>query len=184
MRRWINSSTETYETYGSWANMNYRCHNPDHPWYPDYGARGIFVCDRWRDDYDAFYQDMGPRPEGMTLERIDLNGNYEPNNCRWATRLEQSRNTRRNRTVTFQGETLCVAEWAERLGLHKSALEQRLNKYSVEKAMTSEWYKRAKPEHGTVYMYTRKKCRCDLCKNNWKQYQRDWKARKKLEYDL
>ncbi len=101
-RKWLHKTTETMETYGSWANMRYRCFDVANPQFAEYGGRGITICDRWADDYDAFYGDMGARPEGMTLDRIDNDGNYEPGNCRWATPAQQVRNTRRNRTGCFK----------------------------------------------------------------------------------
>lgn len=75
----------------SWQAMNRRCNNPNTPDYPYYGGRGISVCERWK-DFANFYEDMGARPEGLTLDRVDPDGDYEPDNCRWATRLEQTRN--------------------------------------------------------------------------------------------
>lgn len=77
----------------SWQMMRQRCQNPGATQYADYGGRGVTVCARWQ-DFTAFYADMGPRPEGMTLDRIDVNGNYEPGNCKWSTRSEQNRNKR------------------------------------------------------------------------------------------
>ncbi len=81
-------------TYHSWEGMKQRCLNPKATKYPEYGARGITVCERWR-RFENFLLDMGVRPEGKTLDRIDGNGNYEPDNCRWATPLEQQQNTLR-----------------------------------------------------------------------------------------
>lgn len=103
-----------------------RCSNPRVSKFQAYGARGITVCERWQ-KFDNFYTDMGDRPSAShTLDRIDNNGPYSPDNCRWATRTEQARNTRRIRYVTCQGRTLPVSEWAEISGLGLKLICKRL----------------------------------------------------------
>jgi hypothetical protein len=88
-------------TYRSWRNMRTRCYNSRHPSYRQYGLRGITVCPQWQDDFDQFFKDMGPRPEGLTLERENNEGHYTPGNCKWGTRCEQAGNTRRNLVVEW-----------------------------------------------------------------------------------
>lgn len=113
--------------YGIWVGMLNRCENPENPGYGNYGGRGIRVCQRWRESFLAFLEDMGPRPAaGLSIDRVDNDGDYEPGNCRWATSREQARNTRSNVLVEHDGETLCVAEWAERYGICPSLLHSRL----------------------------------------------------------
>lgn len=109
--------------YDAWRSMIQRCHSPANNKYRLYGARGISVCDRWRfgdgtlTGYECFFVDTGDRPEGMSLDRIDNDGNYEPDNCRWATATQQANNTRRKRSVTIHGETKSLREWAEFSGV-------------------------------------------------------------------
>jgi hypothetical protein len=121
--KWQHSSKTP--TYKSWVNMHTRCTNPSHENHERYKTAGITVCERW-DSYDAFYEDMGERPEGMTLDRIDNDKGYEPGNCRWATPRQQSRNTRFNTMVTYKGKTQCIAAWAEELGLSRITISGRL----------------------------------------------------------
>lgn len=104
--------------YRVWRAMHNRCYDPNVKSYRNYGARGIVVAACWHDrsGFHQFIKDMGARPEGATLERIDNNGPYSPNNCRWATRDEQANNKRNNRWITANGETLTISQWAKRLG--------------------------------------------------------------------
>jgi hypothetical protein len=88
-------------TYRIWQGMRTRCYNPLHPSYRNHGERGITICPQWQDDFDQFLKDMGPRPEGLSIERIDNEGNYTPENCKWGTRCEQAGNTRRNLVVEW-----------------------------------------------------------------------------------
>lgn len=115
-----------------------RCHNPHHVKYPRYGARGIVVCERWRSSFLAFVLDMGERPAGHTIERIDVNGSYEPGNCRWATAKEQARNKTDNNVLTLNGETKCIAEWADCTGIPSHTIRARIGVYgwSIERALT------------------------------------------------
>ena len=106
--------------------MKQRCLNPNSKRYPRYGGRGITICTRWL-DFANFLEDMGEVPEGKSIDRINNDGNYEPSNCRWATKYEQANNTSRNRTYSYLGKTLTIAQWAEALGLSYKTLISRLN---------------------------------------------------------
>jgi hypothetical protein len=110
--------------YRTWVQMRRRCLSPTNPAYPSYGGRGIGICDRWS-DFAAFYDDMGPRPEGTTLDRRDNDLGYSPDNCRWATKVQQTRNRRTTAFVEFNGETLSMQEWAERVGVAYKTLWYR-----------------------------------------------------------
>jgi hypothetical protein len=105
--------------------MKTRCENPNRAAWAWYGGRGIRVCDRWSKSFTAFLQDMGGAPEGLTLDRIDSSKNYEPSNCRWSTRSEQSRNTSANINITYGGKTMCLKDWSAALGVSYSRLRSR-----------------------------------------------------------
>jgi hypothetical protein len=116
----------------AYRDMVYRCHNPSHRGFKDYGARGIFVCQEWRDDPLTFYADMGPRPSaGHSLERIDNNGPYSADNCRWATRHDQYRNRRSNVVVLWQGRELAMVDFAAEVGISAATLATRRFKWPV-----------------------------------------------------
>ena len=112
--------------YRLWWGMIGRCHKEKNKSYLLYGARGILVCQQWREDFAAFSGYMGIRPQGMTLERINNDVGYEPGNVRWATRKEQARNTRRNHMYTMNGETRCLVEWCEITGEKLSSVRKRI----------------------------------------------------------
>jgi hypothetical protein len=124
--------------YHCWISMRRRCHEPTDKGFRLWGARGITVCERWRHDFAAFFADMGKRPSSRhSLDRIDNNGPYSPENCRWATDKQQSRNVRTNRLVTFRGVSKPVTEWAEIVGMHPTTLFVRIRKgWPIEQAMT------------------------------------------------
>lgn len=118
------SDTPTYKT---WENMLSRCLNPNATGYHLYGGRGIQVCPEWR-VFDNFFRDMGERPSGKTLDRVDFNGNYEPTNCRWLSVKEQANNLRRNRRVEYEGKSYTLAQLSELTSVGYKTLQQRLDK--------------------------------------------------------
>lgn len=111
--------------YVTWQQMKGRCENPRHHKYAAYGARGITVCERWQ-DFWAFVADMGPKPPRHTLEREDNQGGYDPFNCKWAPAKVQQNNKRSSRTVTHDGETRTIGEWATHLKIPYGILWRRL----------------------------------------------------------
>lgn len=120
-------------TRRSWQNMMNRCNNPKSPSYKDYGERGIAVCQRWAESLDAFIEDMGLRPSAAhTIDRIDNDIGYCKENCRWATRKEQNRNTRHVVWLEFNGERMTQSEWAARLGINETTIMlRRRNGYPI-----------------------------------------------------
>lgn len=127
--------------YNSWRAMKERCYNKNFKQYKDYGGRGISVCGEWLNKENGFtnfynWAIANNYKDGLSIDRIDVNGNYDPSNCRWATRKEQNNNARRNHLIEYNGETHTVAEWAEIKNLTKAALYHRLQRgWSIKKAL-------------------------------------------------
>lgn len=115
--------------YRTWRAMKSRCLNPNDPAYDRYGGRGIAVDPRWADSFEVFIADMGARPEGMTLDRIDNDGDYTKTNCRWATRKEQAANKRSTFLVEIGGEVKCLAVWCSLYKLDPAAVHYRVRKF-------------------------------------------------------
>ena len=122
--------------YKSWISAKARCNNPRDAGYKNYGGRGIKMCDQWVHSFENFLEDMGDRFEGLTLERIDVNGDYCPENCRWATQKEQARNRRTNVFIEYSGQRLTCSQWAEKLGINKQTISERIKRgWPVEKVL-------------------------------------------------
>lgn len=123
-------------TYKSWDQMRQRCHNSKHHAFHNYGGRGIGICKEW-DDFLVFLRDMGERPEGRSLDRVDNLRGYSPDNCKWSTSKEQNSNTRRTRVITYNNESLSLSGWASRLGTKCATINARIrNGWKLEDAIT------------------------------------------------
>ncbi len=133
----VNPNT-VQDTYRVFNSVQQRCNNPKSTVYYKYGGKGVTVCDRW-DTFEHFVSDMGLRPSvAHSIDRTDNRKGYEPDNCRWATEIQQQRNRSNNRVVEYQGEELCVAELAERIGLSAKLLRARLERgWSVDRAVST-----------------------------------------------
>lgn len=127
--------------HGVWNTMKQRCSNPNNSKYQDYGGRGIIVCDEWRKDFKAFYlwAISNGYLEGLSIDRIDVNGDYAPDNCRWVTEKVQANNIRRNRIIVYNEERHTLSEWAEIKGIQRKTLDQRLKRgWTVERALNEK----------------------------------------------
>lgn len=122
--------------YGRWIGIHQRCYDKNHVRYKFYGGKGITVCERWH-SFPNFLEDMGMPEKGMSIERIDTNRGYSPDNCKWASSYEQMRNTSRTRIIEFNGERKCVVDWALSVGIDESSMRERLSKWPLEKALTT-----------------------------------------------
>lgn len=129
--------------YAIWKAIKQRCFNPNNAMYHNYGGRGITICEEWKNNFQAFYDHVSKLPhfneKGYSLDRINNDGNYEPNNVKWSTAKEQANNTRTNVFITFKGETHTVAEWSEITGINNKVILERINilHWDVEKALTT-----------------------------------------------
>ena len=115
--------------YNAWIDMKQRCFNPNHQHYLHYGGRGITVCDRWKNSFEDFLADMGSRPTAKhSLDRIDNDGDYCPENCKWSTKAEQQNNRRNNKPlITIGSKTYTIAQWGIEMGYGKTVIQSRLD---------------------------------------------------------
>lgn len=137
----IHGETQKTRLYNIWNNIKERCYGVNCKDYPDYGSRGISVCDEWRNNYLSFKQwaiENGYN-DSMSIDRIDVNGDYEPSNCRWATNIVQANNKRNSRFVEFRGETHTLSEWSRIKHINVNTLYSRLTKgWGAEMALTKQ----------------------------------------------
>ena len=126
------------QSWKSWVHMIRRCTDPKDTNFRSYGGKGITVCDKWR-TFVGFFEDMGDCPAGYSIDRIDFNGNYELNNCRWASRKEQENNKSTNCLIEYNGETKTLQQWAEFSGLSREKLQSRLQmlRWDIGRALTT-----------------------------------------------
>jgi len=176
-KKWKNSSTT--RTYYAWRSMRTRCLSPLSAQFQNYGGRGITVCERWVNDYDAFFDDMGEVPEGLTLDRIDVNSGYTPENCRWADWDTQRNNKRTNVVISDNGVTKTVTQWAREIGLNPGTLHKRVDQ-KVGGDILSPLSLRRQWSHGTRNGYETG-CRCAECRSAHAAHHRAARARRKLK---
>ena len=121
------SGNKQHPLYTCWLNLRARCDNPKRKEYPNYGGRGIYYSPRWT-SFEVFAADMGERPADASIDRIDTNGPYYKENCRWVTKEEQNRNKRNNIRIEFNGKSQTVTEWSRELGIGRTTLQSRLKR--------------------------------------------------------
>jgi len=141
-KHWHACRGKNTKIYMLWHHIICRCYDKNNISYPHYGGRWITVCDRWLDSFESFYADMGERPEWMSIDRIDNNGNYEKSNCKWSTIIEQANNKTTNVWYSCNWENMTVAQWARKMWLSRACLADRIKKHGIYKAITMKWYKK------------------------------------------
>jgi hypothetical protein len=133
------------KTYQCYQDMKQRCLNKKHSMFKNYGARGITICARWLESFDNFLADMGEKPDGLTLDRINNNAGYSPDNCRWATPAQQRVNQRDCVYLEFQGKRMTVAEWGREIGRHQTTIRSRIRSgYPIELVLSPKIWKNGK----------------------------------------
>jgi hypothetical protein len=139
-------------------NILDRCYKETTDFYKDYGGRGITVCDRWKgkDGLKNFAEDMGERPEGTQIDRIDNNGPYSPENCRWATNKENCRNKRDTKFITFNGKTQSLPDWADELGMSNKVLSERIIKWGEYRALAEPLHKTVRITRDSIFTFNNK----------------------------
>lgn len=132
------------KTWNCWQLIKARCLNTKNQYYYLYGGRGIEICDKWLNSFENFLADMGEKPDGKSIDRIDTNGNYDPKNCRWSDAYEQANNTRTNVKIEYNGEILTLSQWARRMNLQIQTLSYRLKQgWPIEDALKSPTWRQA-----------------------------------------
>ena len=166
----------------AYKNMISRCYDKNHVAYKNYGGRGIQVCEEWRKSRDSFISWSLANMHGMKLsiDRIDNNGNYSPENCRWADQKTQCRNQNRNALLTYQGKTQTVAAWAEELGHKQDTIHKRMERdLPIEKVLQAGMLRFW--DHGSRAGYELHKCKCDLCRAANAARHREQRLKRKLK---
>ena len=175
-RKWRNPSGT--RAYYAWRSMRQRCLDTKHPSYACYGGRGITVCERWLNDYDAFVDDMGHPKAGESLDRINNDGGYCPDNCRWADLETQHNNRSDNVLLANNGEAKTVAQWARELGIKPGTIHRRVARMGIKRALTPGQLRAW--SHGTRHGYETG-CRCLDCKAAHAARHRLARARRKAK---
>tara|TARA_R110002051_G_scaffold242078_1_gene302440 strand:+ start:921 stop:1466 length:546 start_codon:yes stop_codon:yes gene_type:complete len=176
---------KSYNCYMSYRDMLNRCYNPNNKSYLNYGGRGITVCPEWKDSFWAFLEDMGERPDGYSIERIDVNGDYTPENCKWISRSDQQKNKRNTVYVSYKGKEHRLAELAEELGVNYNALHKRIFKLKLPEDRWAEPLN-APPTHCKKGLHLMTDARTDpktglrKCRQCEKDYLREWRAARRL----